>query len=195
MDGSIYLLERLEGPGITGHIRDASTGLPLQAREEIQGRISDQVRARYSEPQYGRFTRLLNDGAYTVLAGLSGYERIRVENVIVSGGMTEVEIELIPVTSYADENIRISSQESVRFEAASQAGNSINFSLELPTSMKCDLRIYNVLGREVGSMLNQWKNAGTHTMHFNASHLPSGVYFARISGDDFSGVQKFAVVH
>jgi len=68
----------------------------------------------------------------------------------------------------------------------------VDFILTLPSAATYDLRIYNILGREVSSVCNQWEDAGTHTMHFNALHLTSGLYFARVSG--FSTVQKFVVV-
>ncbi|MCK7521673.1 MAG: T9SS type A sorting domain-containing protein [Ignavibacteriales bacterium] len=39
------------------------------------------------------------------------------------------------------------------------------------------MRVYNVLGKEVATLVNEEKNAGTYEVNFNASNLSSGVYF------------------
>ena len=44
------------------------------------------------------------------------------------------------------------------------------------------LDVYNVAGQRVSTLANEWKEAGDHSVTFNASRLPSGVYFARLSG-------------
>jgi Secretion system C-terminal sorting domain/FG-GAP-like repeat/FG-GAP repeat len=43
------------------------------------------------------------------------------------------------------------------------------------------LRVYDILGREVRTLVNELQRAGTHTITFNASGLSSGIYFYRLS--------------
>jgi hypothetical protein len=43
------------------------------------------------------------------------------------------------------------------------------------------LKVYNVLGQQVASLLNERKEAGTYEVTFNAGGFASGVYFYRLS--------------
>jgi hypothetical protein len=56
---------------------------------------------------------------------------------------------------------------------------SIRFSVAQPGHVS--LKVYNVLGVEVASLVNQQKDAGTFTVNWNASGLPSGMYLYRLS--------------
>jgi hypothetical protein len=51
---------------------------------------------------------------------------------------------------------------------------------QLPQSGFVTLNIYNILGREVATLVNEQKNQGRHSVEFDASKLPSGVYFYRL---------------
>jgi hypothetical protein len=51
---------------------------------------------------------------------------------------------------------------------------------QLPMNGFVKLSVFDVLGREAGRLVNETKPAGFYTTQFNASQLPSGVYFARI---------------
>jgi len=42
------------------------------------------------------------------------------------------------------------------------------------------LKVFDVLGREVATLVDGVRNAGIHTVQWNASYMPSGVYFYRI---------------
>lgn len=52
------------------------------------------------------------------------------------------------------------------------------------------LTIYDRLGREVKVLVDESQGAGTHTVEFNASSLPSGIYFYRIKANDKTEVKK-----
>lgn len=51
----------------------------------------------------------------------------------------------------------------------------------------CELKVYDVLGREVVTLLNETKEAGDYSVSFNASELPSGIYIYRLK----AGTQVF----
>ncbi|MEG8947935.1 T9SS type A sorting domain-containing protein [Rosettibacter firmus] len=57
---------------------------------------------------------------------------------------------------------------------------SATISYELPTDGFVRLSIFDVLGREVETLVNEVKPAGFYDVTFDASNLPSGIYFARI---------------
>lgn len=69
---------------------------------------------------------------------------------------------------------------------------SIEFSI--PNSGLVKLVVYDVLGKEVATLVNEVKNAGNYIVDFNASNLTSGIYFYKISTGDFSSVKKMMLI-
>jgi len=49
----------------------------------------------------------------------------------------------------------------------------------LPQQSHVTIKVYNMLGREVATLINQTKSAGRYTINFDASHLSSGMYIYR----------------
>ncbi|UCE67343.1 MAG: T9SS type A sorting domain-containing protein, partial [Candidatus Zixiibacteriota bacterium] len=49
------------------------------------------------------------------------------------------------------------------------------------------ITIYNILGQEVAQPVNEYQQAGARTVTWNADNLPSGIYFARMKTEDYSG--------
>jgi len=66
---------------------------------------------------------------------------------------------------------------------------TINFSLAVDS--KVSLKVFNVLGQEVASLLNGQMSAGSQKVSFDASSLNSGVYFYRLEANGIDG-QKFS---
>lgn len=48
---------------------------------------------------------------------------------------------------------------------------------DIRTSGNVSMKVFDVLGNEVVTLVNEVKNAGRHEVEFNAGNLPSGVYF------------------
>jgi hypothetical protein len=65
---------------------------------------------------------------------------------------------------------------------------------EIREASHVSLRVYDTAGREVATLVNGWRDAGTHRVTFDASGLPSGVYFARLEAGEQTLVQKIALV-
>lgn len=51
---------------------------------------------------------------------------------------------------------------------------------QIPFNSRVNIKIYDLLGRELITLLNDIKNSGNHSIFFNASKLSSGIYFYRI---------------
>ncbi|MBU1651608.1 T9SS type A sorting domain-containing protein, partial [bacterium] len=54
-------------------------------------------------------------------------------------------------------------------------------SFALPEACQISLTVYDVAGRNVVSLIDGWREAGSHEISFNASHLPSGVYIYQLN--------------
>ena len=69
---------------------------------------------------------------------------------------------------------------------------TIEYSLGLAGPTK--LMIYDVLGRELVTLVDEYRPAGVHKVMWNASGLPSGVYFYRLESSDFNRTQKMILM-
>ena len=65
---------------------------------------------------------------------------------------------------------------------------------EVPSSGFVSLKVYDVLGREVKTLVNEVKRIGRYEVRFDASGLASGVYFYRIKAGSFAKTMKLMVV-
>jgi len=66
-------------------------------------------------------------------------------------------------------------------------------SYTLKSASNVTITVYDRLGREVAVLLDGSQSEGDHTISFNASNLPSGVYFYRVKTPDKTEVQKMVL--
>jgi len=71
---------------------------------------------------------------------------------------------------------------------------STNIEYSIPSESFVELRVYDVLGNEVATLVNEQQQAGVYRTDFIANNLPSGMYFARISANDFTQVVKMTLL-
>jgi hypothetical protein len=65
---------------------------------------------------------------------------------------------------------------------------------DLPIGSHVNLKLFDILGREVLTLVNGVEIAGHHQVTLNAAHLSSGVYFYKITAGSFTDVEKLVVV-
>jgi len=56
------------------------------------------------------------------------------------------------------------------------------------------LKVYDILGKEIATLVNKEKLAGNYEVEFNGSNLSSGVYFYRIQAGEFTSTKKFILL-
>ena len=67
-------------------------------------------------------------------------------------------------------------------------------SWQLPVSSHVTLKIYDVLGREVATLVNELKGPGNYEVKFDGSNLSSGVYFYQLRAGDFVDTKKIMLL-
>lgn len=101
----------------------------------------------------------------------------------------------VPFTTGIDDEENILAGE---FELLQNYPNPFNpstsISFNLPKASNVDLVIYNQLGQAVSTVVNARLNAGTHSYEWNAGDLPSGIYFYRLSAEEFSATKKMILI-
>ncbi|NOX38370.1 MAG: T9SS type A sorting domain-containing protein [Calditrichaeota bacterium] len=68
----------------------------------------------------------------------------------------------------------------------------IHFSIPEPRHVV--LTVYDIQGRRVRVLLNQLMNAGTHTVRFDGSDLPAGIYFYTIQAGHFTATRRMLLL-
>jgi len=69
-----------------------------------------------------------------------------------------------------------------------------NIKFAVPHNEFVSIKVYDVLGKEVETLLNENKQAGTYEVNFNASSLSSGVYFYKMTAGSFVSIKRMVVV-
>lgn len=67
-------------------------------------------------------------------------------------------------------------------------------SYSLPKSSQVSIKIYDIVGREVTELVNEYQEAGKYILPFTANNLSSGVYFYKIRAGEFSAVKKMNLI-
>jgi hypothetical protein len=67
---------------------------------------------------------------------------------------------------------------------------STNISFSIAEAGQVKLSVFNLLGQEVAAPINEFREAGAHTILFDASLLTSGVYFYKLESGQFSQTRK-----
>lgn len=63
-------------------------------------------------------------------------------------------------------------------------------SFSIPERHFVSLKIYDLLGREVATLINEEKDQGYHKIIFDGFHLKSGIYFYKIQTGDYIETKK-----
>ncbi len=71
---------------------------------------------------------------------------------------------------------------------------STTIAYSVPSSCQVRLTVLDILGREIVELINEQKFAGTYEVKFNASNLPSGIYFYRLTAGSFSNTKKMILI-
>ena len=99
--------------------------------------------------------------------------------------------------SYSDE-VNADVAGTLQFELAQNYPNPFNPSttikFSIPQSSNVTLKIFNTLGQELITLIDQNMESGEHTINFDASKLNSGVYFYRLDAGSFSEVKKMTLI-
>jgi len=120
-----------------------------------------------------------------------GYFNIKVEIMVDGWAYWEDQI----IVGVEDENeikLPISFNLEQNYPNPFNPSTTINYSIAKMS--KVTLTLYNLLGEEVKTLINEEKPTGNYSVEFNAVNLPSGVYFYRLIAGDFTSTKKMLIL-
>lgn len=84
------------------------------------------------------------------------------------------------------------------FELGQNFPNPFNptttISYQMPEAGFVSLKVYDMLGREVSTLVNEYKTQGSYSINFNASSLTSGVYVYQLKANGFTASKKMSLL-
>jgi hypothetical protein len=85
-----------------------------------------------------------------------------------------------------------------KFELSQNYPNPFNPSTvigyQLPMASHISLKVYDVLGNEIATLVNEEKPAGSYKVEFDAFNLSSGIYFYKIQAENFIETKKMLLL-
>jgi hypothetical protein len=123
-------------------------------------------------------------GTYKVNAGYKNPSR-RWDSTSVAIGVTDMNDDLI---EHAPRTYKLFGNYPNPFNP------STKIIWQSPVSGWQSLKVFDVLGDEVATLVDEYKPAGKYEIYFDAKNLPSGVYFYKLVAKDFVSVKKMMLV-
>jgi hypothetical protein len=71
---------------------------------------------------------------------------------------------------------------------------STKIEFTIPATSLVTMKVFNILGQEVATLVNESLNVGTHRVRFDATNLASGVYIYKITAGNFVSTKKMMLL-
>ena len=101
----------------------------------------------------------------------------------------------------ADQSVSDVANQNVDIKLFSLAQNypnpfnpSTKIEYRIPKTGMVSIKVYNILGKEVVTLVNEEKPSGLYTINFNAGNLPSGIYFYTLKAGSFTETKKLILL-
>ncbi|MCS7053567.1 MAG: T9SS type A sorting domain-containing protein [Ignavibacterium sp.] len=98
----------------------------------------------------------------------------------------------IAATGVEDEIVADKFELSQNYPNPFNPSTTINFSIAERSNVS--LKVYDMLGKEVATLVDEVKEAGQHTVNFNASNLASGIYVYKLVAGNFTASKKMVLM-
>jgi len=116
----------------------------------------------------------------------------------LNGGLTTRNAQIFHTTNGGVKVINISTEVPSSFSLSQNYPNPFNpatvISFQLSVAGQVVLKVYDVMGREVQTLVNESLKPGTYEASFDGSQLTSGVYFYRLTTYNFSDTKNMLLV-
>lgn len=109
------------------------------------------------------------------------------------GNLPHMGITLGPPTGTSNQSIEIPDSYKLFQNYPNPFNPETKISYHIPKSGLVELRVFDILGKEVRTLVSDIKQAGTYSVDFDASVLASGVYYYEIIAGNFSNMKKMVL--
>ena len=183
------------GGEIAGSVNISNSGSTLSGTLVSAFNSSGDVIANTISEHDGSYLipSLLNDN-YTIKASKVGYQTSEYSQKVT------IDLNNSPVIKNVDFSVvttdveRTSNDIPKNFSLSQNYPNPFNPSTKIEFSVsrasQVSLKVYNILGKEITTLVSKYLEPGKYKVNFNASQLPSGVYVYKLTAGSFSNIKK-----
>jgi len=182
--------------GIRGAVTDSLTNQPVKAKVTISGFDVDSSEV-YSDSLFGMYYRMIIAGNYNLTFSAPGYYSKTVQNVTSTNDQaTVLNVKLRPITTGISGNSEIPQEYRLyqNYPNPFNPTTKIKFQISGTSAAQTFLSVYDILGREVTTLVNEKLQPGTYEIDFDGSNVPGGIYFYKIMIDGFTETKKMLMI-
>lgn len=167
-------------------LRAATKDGPWEPRGFVPGKGSVTQRQTYSFNDNVDVSSLINSGSQNLW--------YRLKQMDFDGSIQDLDPIMVSLTSTEPDEFSLDQNFPNPFSAGSSGNPTTTIRYRLPHDEHVILTVYDQFGREVQTILNEKKSAGTHHQLWNASHLSGGTYFIKLNAGLYSSTKKMLLV-
>ncbi|UCC78482.1 MAG: T9SS type A sorting domain-containing protein, partial [Candidatus Zixiibacteriota bacterium] len=131
-------------------------------------------------------------GAVLSLPFLLDIDSDGLDEIIITGNVIRTRIyDLVPTHTFQ------STEPKTYFNLRvypNPANNKINFTYNLPNSADVTLEIYDILGRKVQTLIDEFQSPDSYAVTWDVSHIASGMYFYRLQAEDYTATRRMSII-
>ncbi len=192
--GTVWMLQR--PIPLWGHVT-SSSGEPLEAEIILEGITFSHEEENWSGGPFGRYHAFVPAGTYTVRVEAEGYESQTVSNVqVTAGGSTQLDVVLTnPMAVAAGPE----AGPKLLLSCASPQRGSGLVRFELPLPARATLRVHDIRGGVVRTLIDAALGAGGHEARWDGADAagrpaPAGSYFYRLTAGETSASRRLLLL-
>jgi len=181
--------------GVRGIVTDSVTNLPVKAKIRVVNfeYMNDSTSVR-SDSTCGDYHRMLKTGTYTFTFKAPNYYPKTITGVYAKMDSTTIlNVKLRPMVSGISNN-----ETPYSFTLLQNYPNPFNpvtnIKYQIANSKLVTLKVFDILGKEIATLINEKQSPGDYEIKFDAGKLSSGIYFYKLTAGDFSDVKSMILV-
>jgi hypothetical protein len=189
--------------GVRGIVTDSVTGLPLKAKVRVTGYeyINDSTSV-LSDSTCGDYHRMLNTGTYTFTFSAPNHYSKTISGVYSKMDSTTIlNVKLRPISTGITGN-ETSEHYLLSQNYPNPFNPTTNIKYQIANNSLVTLKVYDILGKEITTLVNEFQKAGSYETQFSINslkgkQLSSGIYFYKLTchgESDFSDVKSMILI-
>jgi len=133
-------------------------------------------------------------GVYTILAHRFGFAPVIQNLTITNSSMQSINFNFGNPIGIKQISGIIPDKYSLSQNYPNPFNPSTTIKFSIPRAGHVNITVFDVLGREIDKIVNEFLNAGTYSVKWDASNLPSGIYFYRLESGGFITTKKMILL-